>query len=68
MKARPRGRGHRYFNDFCAAKRVGRFIQSYMEASTQSNDYKGTLDRLVNRYIEENKVGKDFFTDNNLWD
>lgn len=45
-----------YFNDFDASNRVGRFIHSFMEKSTRSNDLEYLLSSTVDEYILENRV------------
>ncbi len=45
-----------YFNDFLASRRVGNFIQSFMDKVLNANDVKHSLDYSVNKYIKENNI------------
>lgn len=50
-----------YFDDLNAPKRVGRFIQTYMDTSIRTNNVEYSLDYSVKEYIKENNIGNDFF-------
>jgi len=51
-----------YFDDFRASKRVGSFIQNYMDGILkESGSSNNLLDRAVKTYIEENGIREDFF-------
>lgn len=56
-----------YFEDFSAPWRIGRFIQTYMEEISKTDDSKCALDITVDNYIKENNIAADFFKMSNLW-
>lgn len=53
------GRRYNYFDDFLASRRVGRFIQDFMEEVINTNDAGSSLDYSVNKYIRENNIKTD---------
>ena len=57
-----------YFDDFKAPERVGRFIQTFMAEVIKTDNMEYSLDFAVKRYIEENKIGEDFFKPEDWWD
>jgi len=57
-----------YFNDFNAATRVGGYIQNFIIEITKTNDVVHSLDICTKKYIEKNKVGKDFFESFSDWE
>ncbi|MBF0557358.1 MAG: hypothetical protein HQL08_01105 [Nitrospirae bacterium] len=50
-----------YFNDFEAPRRVGGFVQTFMDEAIKTGDGGHSLGIAVRRYIESNNVGDDFF-------
>lgn len=52
-----------YFGDFKAPQRVGRFIKQFMSEIMRTEDLKQSLDSTVKIYLQENKVGDDFFAE-----
>lgn len=52
-------RQYNYFDDFLASRRVGRFIQDFMEEVINTNDAGSSLDYSVNKYIRENNIKTD---------
>jgi len=54
-----------HFDDFDASKRVGRFIQTYMDGVLDGFD-RDILDNAVKTYIEENKIREEFFKTENM--
>ena len=57
-----------YFNDLNAATRVGEFIQGFIIEITKTNDVNHSLDACAKKYIEKNKVKKDFFESFSDWE
>ncbi len=57
-----------HFNDFSAPERVGKFIRSFMKNVVETSDPMLSLDSAVQRYIEENGIGSDFFMLENWWE
>ncbi|MDP2939785.1 MAG: hypothetical protein Q8O13_06895 [Candidatus Omnitrophota bacterium] len=55
-----------HFDDFQASRRVGKFIQSFMEKSN-GIDFEKPLSLAVKEYIEENKIEDSFFTISDWW-
>ncbi|MBI2470420.1 MAG: hypothetical protein HYV59_04160 [Planctomycetes bacterium] len=50
-----------YFDDLNAPKRVGRFIQTFMDTIIRTNNAGYSLDYSVKEYIKKNNIGDDFF-------
>ena len=61
-------KGYNYFNDFLAPKRVGKFIQTFMDEVIRTDNMEHSLNLAVKQYIEENKIGEDFFKPEGWWD
>jgi len=57
-----------FFDDFQASARVGSFIQWYMEGASRGDNPHDLLGEIVSRYIIENKINEEFFSEENLWD
>ena len=57
-----------YFDYFNAATRVGGFIHNFIIEITKTNDVVHSLDICAKKYIEKNKVGKDFFESFSDWE
>ena len=57
-----------YFDDFKAPERVGKFIQTFMDEVIRTDNMEHSLDFAVQRYIDENKIGEDFFKPEDWWD
>ena len=57
-----------YFDDFKAPERVGKFIQTFMDEVIRTDNAKHSLDFAVKKYVEENKIGEDFFKSEDWWD
>lgn len=56
-----------YFNDF-APKRVGQFIQNFMDEIIKTKDVGQSLEFTVKKYIESNKIEADFYEIEQWWD
>ena len=57
-----------YYDDFDAPKRVGKFIQDFMETVIETDDANHSLEYAVKRYTEENRIGDDFFESCDWWE
>lgn len=57
-----------YFNDLNGHRRIGKFIQSFMEKVTVGATVTGALSSAVGDYIAEHKIDGGFFDDSGLWD
>ena len=52
---------YNYFLDYQGDKRIGWFVQAFMEEIGRTNDAETALDLVVKRYIGENQIGDEFF-------
>ena len=60
-------RHYNHFEDNLAPKRVGKFIQSYMEGIGKADNGFSYLDLMVNKYIQENNIGHELFEFTDWW-
>lgn len=56
-----------HYHDFLGPRRIGRFIQSFMQKSEAPPGDGDALSSAVEEYLAENKVDSDFFMDSGLW-
>ncbi len=56
-----------YFDDRLAVGRITGFLESYMAESMMSGDPEHALCFAVHKYIDDNKVGQDFFERSDMW-
>lgn len=57
-----------YFNDFEAARRIGKFINDFMKEIIKTFDYRHSLGSSVKEYLKENRIKGHFFKRNNSAD
>lgn len=56
-----------YFEDYSAINRMSNFLESYMGETISTGDRKHALDFAVKKYLNDNKIGDDFYQEENLW-
>lgn len=57
-----------YFNDFAAPRRVGEFVQAFMDEIIRTDDMEYSLAFAAKEYIKKNRISDDFFKIENLWE
>ncbi len=57
-----------YFMDENSPRRLGKFIQDFIAEVTRTNEPFHSMDWSADNYMNENRIGEDFFASGNHWD
>ena len=57
-----------YFEDISAVNRIVGFMETYMKENMNTGDPEHSLSYAANKYLNDNKIGEDFFRKDDIWE
>ena len=58
-----------YFEDLSAVSRITGFMETYMKArGAETGDPERSLEFAAKKYLDDNKIGEDFFRKDDIWE